>query len=128
MIIKRNFMLELGFHVLGLDFGSNSSVYCYRKYYPKQLLMLIADAHEDSLYAFRFKDKKEMKDFLDNKFAITLDPSKDGRRAMGGGVYKFMTSINMNHELNIHKITRRKHLTDGIELFEKKYISQKQLT
>ncbi len=124
MIVKRKLMLELGFNVMGLDFGSEDSVRVYRKYYPKQLLMLIADAYDSSLYAFKFKDKKEMKDFLDNKYAITQDSSEDGRRALGGGVYKFISPINMNHQLNIHKITRRKHLTDGIELFDKKYITK----
>lgn len=117
-------MYELGFKTMGLDFGSNTSVNRYTKYYDKQLYLLVADAFSNSVFAFKFKDKKTMKDFRDNKFAITLDPSKDGRQALGGGVYKFMTSISMNEQLNIHKITRRKHLTDGIKLFDKKYITK----
>lgn len=123
MIIKRSTMLGFGFQVMGLDFGSNSSVYMYRKYYTKQLMMLVADGYESSLYAFQFRSKEEMAEFMDGKFAITADPSKDGKPTLGGVVYRFLQSISMNEALNIFKIKTIKHLKDGIALFEKKYIN-----
>lgn len=116
-------MYELGFKTMGLDFGSNTSINRYTKYYDKQLYLLIADAFNDNVYAFKFKDKREMKNFKDNKFTITLDPSKDGSYALGGGRCKFIPSVNINSQLNIARVERKKHLLDGIALFENKYIN-----
>jgi hypothetical protein len=124
MIIKRKTMYELGFKTMGLDFGSNASVNRYTKYYDKQLYLLVADAFNDGLFAFKFKDKKEMKDFRGNKFAITIDSNRDGNCALGGGRMKFIPSVDINRKLNIVIVTKRKHLLDGIELFEKKILNQ----
>lgn len=45
------------------------------------------------------------------------------RKGVDGVAYKYIPSIEVNGMLNISRILKTKHLTDGIALFEEKYIS-----
>lgn len=123
MIMNRKKMLALNFNVLGLDFGSNTSVYRYTKYYDKQLYLLLASAYDNTLTAYKFANKKEMKAFKDGKFYITADSYKDGQKGIGGYPAKYITAININDWMNIVRIKKTKQLLTGIELFEKKCIN-----
>ena len=123
MIINRKKLLSLGFKVLGSDTNSQKVLYSYVKYYEDALCLLIADSRAESLYGFKFASKEDMQDFRDGKYAITKDRFMNKRNGVDGKPYKYIPSIELNGMLNIDRISIAKHLTDGIALFENKYVN-----
>jgi hypothetical protein len=111
---------ELGFKVLGLDFGSNSSIYKYVKYFDGKYSFILFDANKNQMSVIRLS-KNDFEGYMKDEFGLSFDGSTKG---ITGKPLKPVTPINVNEMINRFYIENIKQMREALKTAEDLIIKQ----
>jgi hypothetical protein len=114
MFFSRKHLLEYGYKVMGLDFGSNNTYNNYVKYFPEHNSMVVfSSVHNNKVLVYQLT-KEQYADFQDGKFALSHDGKGWGTTPSGYPIKNYgLTTIFAGGE-----ISRRKYLKEMLDVAE----------
>lgn len=113
----RKTMLNLGFKVLGLDFGNNQAYNFYVRYFPEHTAILIFDAYENKMNLYQLSPS-DYAGFNNGDYAITYDKSKHNTNSPMGSRLKFLEANDITLKTKHKKIERINHMKEAITIAE----------
>jgi hypothetical protein len=114
MFFRRKHLVEFGYKVMGLDFGSNDTYNHYVKYFPEHNSMVVfSSIHNNRVLVYRLT-KQQYDDFQEGKFALSHDGKGWGSTPSGYPIKNHgITTIFAGGD-----ITRRKYLKEMLDVAE----------
>lgn len=114
MFFRRKHLLELGYKVMGLDFGRNDTYNHYVKYYPEHNSMVVfSTLHNNSLLLYRLT-KEQYADFQKGNFALSHDNRGWGTTPAGYPIKNYGLTILFQGG----EISRVKYLKNMLDIAE----------
>jgi hypothetical protein len=117
---RKTMVDKLGFKVLGLDFGSNSSIYKYVKYFADKYSFILFDANKNQMSVIRLS-KNDFEGYMKDEFGLSFDGSTKG---ITGKPLKPVTPINVNEMINRFYIENIKQMREALKTAEDLIIKQ----
>lgn len=104
----------LGFKVLGLDFGSNTYVYKYVKYFDGKYSFILFEAHNNKMSVIHLS-KNDFEGYMKDEFGLSMDGST---RGITGKTLKPVKPININERINRYYIENIHQMREAIKTAE----------
>lgn len=115
MFFRRKHLIEFGYKVMGLDFGSNQTLNHYVKYFPEHNSMVVFSTIYDNSVIVYELTKEQYDDFQDGKYALSHDGKGRGTTPSGYPVKNYGVKIIYAGG----ELSRIKYLKDILDVAEK---------